>query len=123
MVPTGYNFNLFFESIIDFGYVINNKKYGNNYDYNRAIFLLESLPFLDNNFLMIREQTSLHSAPGVLNYEYYSSPETIPTYLETHKNELQCVVGKHYVPFGYSQRPVISDFADNVNTLDFLVNL
>lgn len=123
MVPKGYNFNKFFESIIDFSFVVNNKKYGNNYDYHRAIFLLEQLPFLDNNFLMIREQEALHSPAAVLHYQFYESPDKVQTYLSNNAPQLQCIVGKGHIPFGYSQRPVITDFADNVNTLDFLLNL
>ncbi|PBQ30783.1 acyl-CoA reductase [Sphingobacteriaceae bacterium] len=123
LVPRGYTFDTFFESIIDFGFVVNNKKYGNNYDYHRAIYLLESMPFLDNNFLMIRETPDLHSPVGVLYYQYYDSNSEIQAYLTTHADQVQCVIGKDYIPFGYSQRPVITDFADNVNTMEFLVNL
>ena len=123
MVPEGYSFNSFFEAIIDYGFVINNKKYGNNYDYHRAIYLLESMLFLDNNFLMVKESADLHSPVGVLYYQYYKNEQDLNTYLNSIKDDLQCVVGKNYLPFGYSQQPVISDFADNVNTLDFLVNL
>ncbi len=123
LVPPNYSFNLFFESILDFGFVVNNNKYGNNYDYHRAIYLLESMPFLDNNFLMIKESPDLYSPVGVLYYQPYHSPQELDNYLTQHKNQIQCVVGKHYIPFGYSQEPVISDFADNVNTLEFLVNL
>lgn len=123
LVPKDYSFNTFFEAIIDFGFVANNKKYANNYDYHRAIFLLESLPFLDNNFLMIRENSELHSPVGVLHYHYYDQPAKINDYLQNHKDKIQCVVGKGHIPFGYSQKPVITDFADNVNTLEFLVNL
>jgi hypothetical protein len=123
MVPAGYDFSKFFEAIVDFGYVVNHNKYGNNYDYHRALFLLESIPFLDNNFVMIRENAQLHSPVGVIHYSYDSNAEELNKELETLKNELQCVVGKGFIPFGYSQSPVITDFADNVNTLDFLVNL
>lgn len=123
LVPVGYSFNAFFEAILDWGFVINNKKYGNNYDYHRAIFLLEQIPFLDNNFLMIREEKALHSPVGVLHYEFYDPQQGARQILETYKDQLQCTVGKNYIPFGYSQQPVISDFADNVNTLEFLLNL
>jgi len=123
LVPRGYNFNNFFESIVDFGYVVNNKKYGNNYDYHRAIYLLESIPFLDNNFLMIRENTELHSPVGVLYYEFYDNKADVTKYLDSHKTHIQCVLGHGFISLGYSQKPVITDFADNVNTLDFLVNL
>ena len=123
LVPEGYSFNTFFESILDYGFVVNNKKYGNNYDYHRAIYLLESMPFLDNNFLMIRESPDLHSPVGVLYYQYYKNDADIKNYLETNKEQIQCVVGEGHIPFGYSQQPVITDFADNVNTLGFLVTL
>jgi hypothetical protein len=43
--------------------------------------------------------------------------------LNKNKQEIQCVVGKGYIPFGNSQSPVITDFADGVNTMEFLVNL
>ena len=123
LVPKNYNFNLFFESIVDYGFIINNKKYGNNYDYHRAIYLLEQMPFLDNNFLMIKQSADLHSPVGVLYYDFYENDTDINNYLTQHAAQIQCVVGKNYVPFGYSQQPVITDFADNTNTLKFLVNL
>jgi hypothetical protein len=123
LVPRGYSFNTLFESIVSYGFVVDNKKYGNNYDYHRAIYLLESLPFLDNNFLMLRESPDLHSPVGVLHYRYFDSPTEINDYLQVNNDQIQCVVGEGHVPFGYSQMPVISDFADRINTLDFLVNL
>lgn len=123
LVPNNYSFNQFFESIIDFGFVVNNKKYGNNYDYHRAIYLLESLPFLDNNFVMLRESTDLHSPVGVIYFQYYGNASEIESYLKENEHQIQCIVGDGYVPFGYSQQPVITEFADKINTLDFLVNL
>jgi hypothetical protein len=123
LVPKGYSFDTFFESIVDYGFVVNNKKYGNNYDYHRAIYLLESMTFLDNNFLMIKENAHLHSPVGVLYFQYYENEKELNTYLDSIKDDLQCVVGAKNIPFGYSQQPVITDFADNVNTLEFLVNL
>jgi hypothetical protein len=123
LVPENYNFNTFFEAIVDYGNVIDNKKYGNNYDYHRAVYLLEQHKFLDNNFLMVKQSTDLHSPVGVLYYEYYKTDADVKNYLEAHQAEIQCVVGKGRIPFGYSQRPVITDFADNVDTREFLVSL
>lgn len=123
LVPKNYDFAHFFEAIVDFGFVVNNKKYGNNYDYHRAIYLLESLPFLDNNFLMLRESKDLYSPVGALFYQFYENEKEVKSYLDENKHHIQCVVGKDFIPFGNSQRPVISDFADNINTIDFLVHL
>lgn len=123
LVPKKYDFADFFEAIVEFGFVINNKKYGNNYDYHRAIYLLENLPFLDNNFLMIRESNNLHSPVGTLYYQFYESETEVKNYLRDNEHHIQCIVGKDFIPFGNSQKPVISDFADNINTIDFLVHL
>jgi hypothetical protein len=123
MVPKNYSFNLFFDSIINFGFTINNKKYSNNYDYHRAIYLLESMPFLDNNFLMLRESNELFSPVGVLYFQYYENERTLIEYLNSIEDSLQCIVGQKNIPFGSSQQPVISDYADNVDTLEFLLNL
>ncbi|MCU0360538.1 MAG: acyl-CoA reductase [Bacteroidia bacterium] len=123
LVPKGYAFNGFFEAIFSYADVVNNNKYGNNYDYHRSLYLLESLPFLDNNFLILKESMDLHSPISVLFYQEYSDKGELQAYLQTHQNELQCLVGRSYTPFGCSQKPVISEFADGVNTLEFLLHL
>lgn len=123
LVPAGYDFKYFFEAIIDYGYVIENKKYGNNYDYHRAIYLLEKQEFLDNNFLMLKESDGLHSPVGTVYYSFYTTKTDAGNYLQAHNNDIQCIVGKGFIPFGYSQQPVITDFADNVNTWEFLLTL
>lgn len=123
LVPENYNFNQLFESILEYGFVIENKKYGNNYDYHRAIYLLESMPFLDNNFLMIKQSKDLHSPVATLYYDFYKNENEINDYINLNQDKLQCVVGQGYIPFGYSQQPVITDFADNINTWEFLLTL
>lgn len=123
LVPEEYDFSAFFEAILPFGGVVDNNKYGNNYDYHRSIFLLESIPFLDNNFLILRQSDELFSPISVLHYQTFAGKSEQLDYIRTQQDHLQCVVGKGFVPFGCSQRPVISDFADGVDTLDFLLHL
>lgn len=128
-VPEGYKFDTLFEALYDYKYVLDNKKYNNNYEYNRAIYLLDLLPFLDNNFLMIRESSDLHAPTSVLFYETYKNKEQLVEKIKTLLPNLQCVVsnfdadGIKSIPFGKTQEPTIFDFADNVNTLDFLKKL
>ncbi|MGZ3885031.1 MAG: acyl-CoA reductase, partial [Bacteroidia bacterium] len=124
-VPQGYVFDKLFEAVFSYKFVIDNKKYNNNYEYNRAIYLLNLEPFLDNNFLIIKKDNGLHSPVSVVYYEEYGSEQEVRNRLDATAGELQCVVGAGpgMVPFGYSQQPVITDFADGVNTLNFLVNL
>lgn len=123
LVPENYSFNILFESLLEFSDVINNKKYANNYDYYKAIYLLENHQFLDNNFLMIKENDSLFSPVGTLYYEHYKEKSDVSNFLEKNKDKLQCVVGDGFIGFGQSQKPSINDFADNVNTIDFLLSL
>jgi hypothetical protein len=125
LVPKGFVFDPVFEAVFDYKFTVDNKKYGNNYDYNRAIYLLNLDKFLDNNFLMIKEDKGLFSPVSVLYYQEYESEKELKQYLADNKENLQCIVGKGagYIPFGYSQQPVITEYADGVNTLDFLVNL
>jgi hypothetical protein len=125
LVPKGYKFDKLFEALFDYKWVIDNKKYGNNYDYNRAVYLLNKESFLDNNFMIIKEDKGLFSPVSVLFYQEFDSEEPIANYISANATQIQCVVGKGQdrIPFGYSQQPVITEFADKVNTLDFLVHL
>jgi hypothetical protein len=125
LVPEGYSFDKLFEAVFDYKFVVDNKKYGNNYDYNRTIYLLNLEKFLDNNFLIIKEDKGLFSPVSVLFYQEFASEKEVKEYIEANKKDLQCIVGNGpgMIPFGYSQAPVITDYADGVDTLKFLVNL
>ncbi|MBS1646222.1 MAG: acyl-CoA reductase [Bacteroidetes bacterium] len=127
-VPKNYDISLFFKSIFGFSEVIQNKKYANNYEYNRAIYLLNNEKFLDNNFILLKKSESLHSPIAVLFYEEYENTEEVLMKLKKKEKEIQCVVSlvnTDFSPcfFGASQSPKINDFADNVNTLAFLNSL
>ncbi|MDZ4664275.1 MAG: acyl-CoA reductase [Bacteroidota bacterium] len=123
LVPKDYKFDALFECVFSYGYVLDNKKYANNYEYNRTIYLMGNEKFLDNNFLMIKSDSQIHAPISVVYYESYESESDVNQYLLNNAKEIQCVVGSNYIPFGNSQSPVITDFADGVNTAEFLVNL
>lgn len=125
-VPENYKFDSLFEAVFDYSYVLDNKKYNNNYEYNRAIYLLDLVPFLDNNFLMITENKGLHAPTSVLFFEYYTNEQSLVENITPLKDNLQCIVSNfkltnlNTLPLGKTQEPTIFDFADNVNTLQFL---
>lgn len=123
LIPEKYDLNLFFEAIVDLGGLINNKKYGNNYDYNKTIHLLNLESFLDNNFLLLKESDNLFSPLAMLFYHCYSTNQEIESYIQLHHDSIQCVVGHNYLPFGTAQCPSLSDYADNVDTMAWLNNL
>jgi len=128
-VPKGYKFDTFYESVFDFQYVVNNNKYGNNYDYNRTVYLMSNQPsLLDNNFLLLKEDSSYSSPIGVLFYEFYDDIKTINQRLLQDKEQLQCIVSNisgidNATPFGEAQCPKLSNYADGVDTMQFLIRL
>lgn len=126
-VPENYDFSLFFQVIYPFHDIINHFKYANNYDYNKAVYLMNSINILDNNFFLLKEDTSYGSPIGVLFYEYYNSQEEIKKKLTSESDLLQCIVSslpiKGAIPFGQTQMPQLSDYADQIDTLEFLINL
>ena len=127
--PRGYRIDTFFESILDdYQGVTNNNKYANNYDYNKAVYLLGNNKLLDNGFLLLKEEASLASPVGVLNYEFYDSIKELEKHLEERKEEIQCIVSSSHTPlntleFGQAQSPTLNDYADGVDTVKFLLEL
>lgn len=122
LFPEGYDLNRFFEAIVDLSEVINNKKYGNNYDYNKAVHLMNLSVFLDNNFLLLKESKQLFAPLSMLHYQYYSSTEEATSFLKENEAQIQCVVGWNGIPFGQAQCPSVNDYADGIDTMAFLAN-
>jgi len=126
-VPKGYSFDPFFEAIFEYQDVIHYEKYANNYDYNKAVFLMSNFKLLDNGFLTIKEDSSYSSPISSVFYEYYENLETLQTRLEAENEQIQCIVSnnlvKNSIEFGTTQKPNLWDYADNVDTLSFLLTI
>lgn len=120
LLPEGFDLARFFEGIFDYGEIIHHHKYANNYDYNRAVHLLNQISVLENGFLLLKESKELHSALAMLHYHFYASPLEVEQYLIEHRENIQVIIGKDFVPFGKAQTPEITDFADDVDTMLFL---
>jgi hypothetical protein len=130
LVPAGYNFNFFFESIEDHKAIIHHHKYNNNYDYNKSIYLVNSVHHLDNGFLMVKEDEKTASPLAVLYFSYYDSLASAQELLAQQTEHIQCIVTSanintlnQTVGFGQSQQPALWDYADGIDTMDFLSNL
>ena len=123
-VPKGYDFDRFFKAMYEYKDVIYYEKYANNYDYNKAVFLMSNFKLLDNEFLTIKEDASYSSPISSVFYEFYDDLEVLKSRLEADKEQIQCVVSNNLVEnsiaFGQTQKPKLWDYADNVDTLAFL---
>lgn len=122
-LPQGYDLDLVFGGLFHWQEVVNNKKYGNNYDYHKAIFLLEGYDVLENGFILMKEDESLSSPIGTLYYEYYTDLDDLKKALAGKQEEIQCIVSREDIPFGEAQNPKLWDYADGVDTMRFLIGL
>jgi len=128
-VPDGYDLDQIFEAFYIYRHVIDHNKYKNNYDYNNAIFLLGQSKFLTNDFIILKEDESLHSRIASLHYEYYTDLQNVKRQIVNLKENIQCVSTNlaltviQTVPLGNCQNPGLSDYADSVDTMNFLTNL
>jgi hypothetical protein len=124
-VPEGYDFDPLFKAFYSFKSVTDHHKYANNYDYNKAVYLMSGSPMLDNGFLLLKEDPSFGSPIGTLFYETYTSGESLKTRLKDAEASLQCVVTGAWLegglPFGSAQHPALWQYADGVDTVDFLL--
>jgi hypothetical protein len=120
IVPQDFELNRFFEAIVPYGDIIHHKKYGNNYDYNKAVHLLNLSPILDNNFVLLKESEQLFAPLSMLHYHRSESPEATTAFLAQHEASIQCVVGHAYLDFGQAQCPRLDDYADGIDTMHFL---
>ncbi|HEY9221572.1 MAG TPA: acyl-CoA reductase [Lutibacter sp.] len=126
-VPVNYNFDLLFNALFKFNDIINVKKYENNYDYNKAIYLMSLFKIQDNGFVMLKEDPSYASPIATLFYEFYDSYENLLLKLEEEKEAIQCIVCNendlNFVKFGQTQQPKLWDYADGIDTFRFLLNI
>ena len=122
-LPINYDLDKLFKAFHKYKDVINHLKYSNNYDYNKTICLMNKQKLLDNGFILLKEDSSIQSPISMLFYEYYNNRQELDNYIHLNQSLFQCVVSKKDVPFGKSQFPKLNDYADNIDTLDFLTNL
>ena len=126
-IPSKYNLDKLFKSFMSWKEVINKNSYANNYDYYRAIYLLNKENFYDNGFVLLKESNKIGSPVGTVYFEYYDCLEDVFKIIENNSEKIQCVVSKiegvTKTYFGQTQEPKIDDYADNVDTFDFLLKL
>lgn len=124
-VPKNYNFDSFFQAIYHWHPIIEEAKYANNYDYNKAVYLMSEFDMLENGFLMIKEDKSAVSPIATVFYEFFDDESQLKEKLQQEKDTIQCIVAKGFVEneiaFGHTQKPQLWDYADDVDSIEFLL--
>ena len=122
-IPIDYDLNKLFKSFFKYNPIINNIKYANNYDYNKTIYLMNKENLLDNGFVIFKEDQSIQSPVATIFYEYYNSRVDLNNYIKSNRNLFQCIVSNKDIPFGQSQFPKLTDYADQKDTIEFLLSI
>ena len=123
LIPTDFDLNRFFSAIVPYGEIVNHHKYANNYDYNKAIFLMNLEKMLDNNFILLKESEELFSPLAVLYFQRFNDKTEIKNYILKESENLQVIVGHDHHQFGTAQCPTLFDFADGIDTMAWLQSL
>ena len=127
-VPLNYDFNPLLEVLATRKEVIDNSKYFNNYEYNKAIFLVNSVNHFDTGNILLTENEQYASPVSVLHYSYYQTPEILKNEILVNSHKVQCIVTRldfpvNKIEFGQTQSPELWDYADGVDTLQFLLSI
>ena len=127
-VPVGYDMKLLLDALEGNNEVINHSKYFNNYEYNKAIYLVNKTPHLDTGYALFTESSAAVSPLAVVYYEEYSDVQQLLGKLASYNDKIQCIISKstlikESIPLGKSQFPAIDDYADNIDTMSFLCNI
>ena len=121
-VPKDYEFIPLLTAFKKYDHFKDHHKYRNNYDYNLALHILNGKFYMANESIILLENPSIFSPISQLNYEFYTDKNTIAESLRT-MDDLQCAVGHDYIPFGQAQLPSLTDYADGIDTINFLIKL
>lgn len=123
-IPQSYDLDKLFKAFFKYQEIANHNKYGNNYDYNKAVYLLNKIDLIENGFLLMKEDEALHSPVAVLFYSYYQELSEVEQKLALEADKIQCIVStmdnQNHLAFGKAQCPELWDYADGVDTLQFL---
>ena len=126
-VPKSYDFDAFFNAMYAWKEIIEQAKYANNYDYNKAIYLMSLFDIVENGFLMLKEDDNYASPISTVFYEYYDDQAMLLQKLNADSERIQCIVSDTFseesVSFGHTQKPLLGDYADGVDTIAFLLKI
>ena len=128
-VPKDYEIKNFFEAIENYSPIKDHYKYNNNYDYNKSIYLVNGDKHFDNGFLLLKNDQNIASPLAVVYYEEYDSLSEVEDFINENEENIQCVTSQSSLNIqrplfhlGGSQSPALDDYADGINTLQFLAD-
>ncbi len=122
-IPQNFELDRLFQAVLPHHDLIHHNKYANNYNYNKTVYLLNQEQLFDNGFLLMKEDERMHSPVAMLFYQRYSDFNDPQQFIAANKDKIQAVIGRGGIPFGKGQCPDFFDYADAVDTMEFLTAL
>ncbi|NVO09864.1 MAG: acyl-CoA reductase [Bacteroidales bacterium] len=128
MVPRDYSFLSMLKAFKTWQSLDTHNKYMNNYEFQKTMNIMNLVNHIDTDFMLLKQNESIGSTVGVVHYQEYEKIEDVLIYIDNHRDELQCIVGDselipNAIPFGTSQSPKLDEFADGIDTIEFLSKL
>lgn len=121
-VPKDYDFVPLLNALRKYDHYFLYHKYKHNYDYQLAIQMMGNKFYMTNESVVLAENVSIFSPVSQVNYEYYDDKALLTDVLQQNV-DIQCILGKGFIEFGKAQQPSLTDYADGVDTMAFLVAL
>jgi hypothetical protein len=138
-LPEGFDLDRCFAAWVGWGRLSQHSKYANNYDYHKAVWLLNREELIENGFVIVKEERDALVSPiGTLFIERYKDASEVARHLSQRADELQVVSARpggevsmalkahpslRVVALGDNQFPQLRDHADGVDTMEFLLGL
>lgn len=121
-VPENYDFLPLLNALRKYEHYIDFHKYKHNYDYHLAILIMSNRFYMNNDSIILTENIAAYSPVSQVHYEKYADLNQVLSALDGN-NEIQCIVGHGQIPFGSAQVPGLFDYADGIDTMQFLTAL
>ncbi|MFA5849596.1 MAG: acyl-CoA reductase [Bacteroidales bacterium] len=126
LVPKDYSFGLLTDVFGRSRSTMVSEDYLSAYKYQKAVASMQNSWFLDGGFYILREFVSFPPPMGIIGILMYKDINEAEKFVNSNKLHLQCLVGKKCrfadTEVGETQYPSISDYADGLNSLEFILN-
>ena len=126
-IPKGYDFGQLIQAWQPYSDLMLLNSYKNNLDYQRTILLMNGTPIIDCDFVNMTDKISVSAPISCVNLAYYTDTKEVQSWLNGHEEQIQCVINfkdfSRNIDFGIAQEPELQEYADGVDTMEFLSKL
>ena len=124
-IPEDYDLNILKEKFKKYNHIVNHNKFYNNYNYQKIINTMNGELFIDGDYFLMKQSKEYAPPISVIYYDFYNEISEVEEAIKVNKNQIQCIVTnlqiENSIKFGEAQKPKLYQYADDIDTLDFLL--